>query len=114
MSEFYPGQRVLCIDGKFHPTVWEWVNEVPIEGEIYTVERVRAIGRDNVTGKFGPALALIEISGRLPGCRSEVCWVIRRFAPVDVVDGTAAGEEKQGQPPAQECLAPAQQSLSLG
>jgi hypothetical protein len=105
MSEFYPGQRVLCIDGKFHPTVWDWVNEVPIEGEIYTVERVRAKGRDNVTGKFGPSLALKEISGRLPGCKSEVCWVVRRFTPVDVEDSASADREKQIEPTAERCLA---------
>ncbi len=104
MSEFYPGQRVLCIDGKFHPTVWDWVNQVPIEGEIYTVERVRAKGRDNVTGKLGPSLALKEISGRLPGCKSEVCWVVRRFAPVDVQNGATTSEEKQSEPGVERCL----------
>ncbi len=105
MSEFYPGQRVLCIDGQFHPAVWDWVNEVPIEGEVYTVERVRARGRDHVTGKFGPSLALKEISGRLPGCKSEVCWVVRRFAPVDVADSASADREKQVEPTSEKCLA---------
>ena len=107
MIKFYPGQRVLCIDGNFHPSAWDWVNEVPIEGEIYTVERGRAKGRDNVTGKIGPSLALKEISGRLPGGESGVCWVVRRFAPIDIQDRAATDRDKQAEPKAVRCLASA-------
>lgn len=95
MSEFCPGQRVLCIDGKFHPLVWEYVNEVPLEGEVYTVRSIRLGGRDNVTGQPGPALALEEISGRLPGCKRECCWIVRRFAPLDVADTNSAMKKKR-------------------
>jgi hypothetical protein len=84
MSSFFPGQRVLCIDGKFPPSVWDWVNEVPLEGEVYTVAWIRARGHDKVTGKIGPALALKEVSGTLPGVKSVVCWCIWRFAPLDL------------------------------
>jgi hypothetical protein len=94
MSEFSPGQRVLCIDGKFHPSVWEYVNEVPIEGHVYQVRFVRS-GPEKMTGKMGPALALEEISGRLPGCADEVCWIVRRFVPVDIQDTTTATREKR-------------------
>ena len=95
MSEFYPGQRVLCIDGKFHPSVWEYVDEVPIEGEVYTVRRIRLGGCDNVTGKPGPAIALEEISGSLPGCNNEVCWIVRRFVPLDIEESASAGKKKK-------------------
>lgn len=84
MSCFFPGQRVICIDGKFHPSAWDWVDEMPVEGEVYTVAWVRPVGRDSVTGHLGPALALREISGRLPGVDDEVCWCFRRFAPLDL------------------------------
>ena len=97
MSEFCPGQRVLCIDGKFHPSVWEYVNEVPIEGEVYTVRFIRN-GPESITGKYGPALALEEIPGRLPGCKSEVCWIVRRFVPLDVQENAAADRRKQRRP----------------
>lgn len=97
MHEFHPGQRVICIDGQFHPSVWEFVNEVPIEGEIYTVRFVRN-GPETITGKFGPALALEEISGRLPGCRNEVCWIVRRFAPLDLQDAATAARKKKSRP----------------
>lgn len=85
MSEFCPGQRVLCIDGKFHPSVWEYVNEVPLEGEVYTIRFIRN-GPETITGIYGPALALEEISGRLSTSKNEVCWIVRRFVPLDVQD----------------------------
>ena len=94
MSKFCPGQRVLCIDGKFHPSVWEFVNEVPIEGEVYTVRFVRN-GPETITGKYGPALALEEISGRLPGCNNEVCWIVRRFVPLDVAETNSIAKKKK-------------------
>jgi hypothetical protein len=106
MSCFFPGQRVICIDGKFHPSVWEYVNDVPIEGEIYTVRSVRLGGRDNVTGKIGPAICLKEISGRLPGVNSEVAWIVRRFAPVDLQDSTSATRKKKSRPKRKAAPAP--------
>lgn len=94
MSNFSAGQRVICIDGHFHASVWEYVDEVPLEGEVYTVRFVRN-GPDSVTGKLGPALALEEIPGSLPSCRHhQVCWVARRFVPLDNA-GTAAAREKK-------------------
>ena len=95
MSEFCPGQRVLCIDGKFHPSVWEYVNEVPMEGEVYTIDWIRPNGRDNVTGKIGPALALKEVPGTLPGIKCVVCWCAWRFAPLDVADTNSAVKKKR-------------------
>jgi len=95
MNDFYPGQRVLCIDGKFHPSVWEYVNEVPIEGEVYTVAWIREGGRNNVTGRIGPALALKEVCGSLPGVRGEVCWIVERFAPLDIKETSTASRKKK-------------------
>ena len=94
MSEFCPGQRVLCIDGKFHPSVWEFVNQVPIEGEVYTIRFIRN-GPETITGKYGPALALEEIPGRLPGCKNEVCWIVRRFAPLDIEETTSVAKKRR-------------------
>jgi hypothetical protein len=98
MSDFYPGQRVLCIDGKFHASVWEYVNAVPLEGEIYTVERIRPRARDNVTGQFGPGLMLKEIPGSLPGSSKVISWCIWRFAPLDVHVTATATRRRQGRP----------------
>ena len=105
MSEFCPGQRVLCIDGKFHPSVWDWVNEVPLEGEVYTVAWIRARGHDKVTGKIGPALALKEVSGTLPGVKSVVCWCIWRFAPLDIQQTATVTREKKARPTRKKAVA---------
>jgi hypothetical protein len=95
MSDFYPGQRVLCIDGKLAADVWEWTNQVPLEGEVYTVAWIREGGRNNVTGRIGPALALKEVCGSLPGVRGEVCWIVERFAPLDIKETSAASRKKK-------------------
>jgi hypothetical protein len=92
MTDFFPGQRVVCIDGNFHPTVWEWVNEVPIEGSIYTVRRVMAHNRHAVTGKVGPGVSLVEIPGRI-GRGREVFWVMERFRPLDLEDFSSAAKK---------------------
>ena len=52
-------------------------------------------GPEKITRKMGPALSLEEISGRLPGCADEVCWIVRRFVPVDLQDTAAATREKR-------------------
>ena len=98
MNGFYPGQRVLCIDGKFHSSVWEYVNAVPLEGEIYTVERIRPCARDNVTGQVGPGLILREIPGSLPGSSKVISWCIWRFAPLDVHETATATRRKKTRP----------------
>ncbi len=53
---------------------------MPIEGEVYTVDWIRKNGRDNVTGKIGPALALKEVPGTLPGIKSVGLARTRRDA----------------------------------
>lgn len=109
MTSFIPGQRVVCIDGRFHPSVWEYVDAVPLEGEIYTVTKIRHGGRDNVTGKIGPAVALKEICGSLPGCQGEVCWLVRRFAPLDLRQTTTAENKKTRQRQKKKVISPARQ-----
>lgn len=96
MSDFCAGQRVLCIDGKFHPLVWEFVNEVPLDGQIYTVRTIRFHTRHQITGAPGPGLALMEIPGRLPGSGKEVSWDIARFKPLEEYDTATVGKPSRG------------------
>ena len=96
MSTFCPGQRVLCIDGKFHPLVWDFVNEVPLDGQIYTVRAIRFHTRHQITGVPGPGLALMEIPGRLPGSGKEVSWDIARFKPLEEHDTVTVGKRPRG------------------
>jgi len=39
--------------------------------------------------------ALEEISGRLPGCNNEVCWIVRRFVPLDVAETNSIAKKKK-------------------
>ncbi len=96
MSTFCPGQRVLCIDGKFHPLVWEFVNEVPLDGRIYTVRAIRFHTRHQITGVPGPGLAFMEIPGRLPGSGKEVSWDTARFKPLEEHDKVTVGKRSRG------------------
>ncbi len=53
MSE--KGIRVLCIDGKFDPKVFEYCTNVPVEGEHYTLR----YSRKEPNGRLG--YLLVEI-----------------------------------------------------
>jgi len=60
------------------------------------VAGIREGGRNNVTGKIGTALALKEVCGSLPGVRGEVCWIVERFAPLDIKKTSTASRKKKG------------------
>ena len=79
---FYVGQRVVCINGRFHPLVWEWADHVPVEGDVYTVRSVRT-GTCPVDESYGPAIWLEELLNPRTGFWSEVCFSTWRFAPLE-------------------------------
>ncbi len=85
MNDFYPGQRVLCINGKFAPDVWEWTDRVPIEGEIYTVGAVTRCPH-RLTGEVGTGLRLIEVETTMQNTMNarRLYWDVVRFVPLDV------------------------------
>jgi hypothetical protein len=79
---FQVGQKVVCINGRFPPLVWEWADHVPIEGEIYTVRGVRN-GTCPVDGSYGPSLLLEELVNPKAISWSEVAFSTWRFAPLE-------------------------------
>jgi hypothetical protein len=84
MSALYPGQRVICIDGKFAPDVWEWAAAIPRESEIYTIQRVYN-GMNRITDRTEPGVDLVEVDTLLPGSlKGRLGWYAGRFAPVDL------------------------------
>jgi hypothetical protein len=96
MSTFFPGQRVLCIDGKFASDVWEWTNQVPIEGEVYTVSEVVHYPH-RLTGQHGGGLRLVEIDTTVAGSRNtpRLNWDTARFVPLDIKESTFASAKKK-------------------
>ena len=96
MRNFYPGQRVLCINGRFAPDVSEWTNRVPIEGEIYTVSAVVRCPH-RLTGEYGGGLRLVEIDTEMPGANNvpRMNWDVARFAPLDVAETNSVAKKKK-------------------
>jgi hypothetical protein len=79
---FGVGTRVVCIDGKFDPFVWEFVDEVPVEGGIYTISGMCFESNCWETGNVAPGFFFEEIPEGLPGFESRVCWEAQRFDPI--------------------------------
>jgi hypothetical protein len=96
MNDFYPGQRVICLNGRFSPDVWEWTNQVPVEGEIYTVSAVVRCPH-RLTGEYGAGLRLLEVDTVMPGSTDapRLNWDIARFAPLDVAETNSVAKKKK-------------------
>lgn len=104
MSEFYPGQRVRCIDGKFNPFVWEYVDEVPAEGGIYTIREICFEAHGREAGNVAPGFFFEEIPEGLPGSEGRICWEAQRFDPIEDADearkrSAKATRSKRGKKP---------------
>ena len=79
---FGVGTRVLCIDGKLDPFVWEFVDEVPVEGVIYTISGMCFEANGWESGNVAPGFFFEEIPEGLAGLESRVCWEAQRFDPI--------------------------------
>lgn len=72
-----PGTLVICVDDRFPPQVWEWCNEVPRRGDLYTVKQICGT-LHGVTNAFGIGLVLNELNN--PGKHGgQVSFDIKRF-----------------------------------
>jgi len=86
MSVFSPCQRVRCIDGRFDPFVWEYVDEVPVEGGVYTIREICFGAHGRETGNVAPGFFFEEIPEGLPGFEGRICWEAQRFDPIEGAD----------------------------
>jgi len=39
-DQYHVGQRVVCINDKYHPYICEWCNAFPRKGQVYTIRRI--------------------------------------------------------------------------
>ena len=76
------GDRVRCIDANFERWVWEYVDEVPVEGGIYTISGMCFEANGWETGNVAPGFFFEEIPEGLPGFESRLCWEAQRFDPI--------------------------------
>ncbi len=101
---FEKGQKVVCINDDFSPTIRRLYRQLPVKDEIYTVRDVR-IGRVRVTSGKGGAndisyLVLLEelVNPEDPymkeGAGEEMGFRSDRFAPLEEIEETAYAEEE--------------------
>jgi len=57
---FYPGQKVICINDRFHRSIHDWGDQFPVSGHVYTVRNVVNC-REALTNLVGPGLLLEEL-----------------------------------------------------
>lgn len=79
---FYVGQRVVCIDDTFDPSIVEWADHLPRAGEVYTV-RSCTDAPDHATGVPGPSFKLLEVENPRTEQGGEVTFSTERFEPID-------------------------------
>ena len=88
--DWYVGQRVVCVNGKFPAHFYEWGDFVPVEGETYTIRWMGELP-SGVTGILGLGFLLEEIVNPSFGRDCEVAFHSSRFNPL-CGEGTEAGE----------------------
>lgn len=85
---FIPGQQVICINDRYHPSICEWGAEYPKRGRVYTVKKVGNC-KEAITNLLGPGLLLEELKN--PGDRLRFSdW---RFKPYDEAESERATAE---------------------
>ena len=91
MPNFYTGQRIVCIDDGFHPSVFNWGTTVPTIGHCYTIRKLVPNGQHPLDGHRGLGFHLTEIVNPSP----ELCFAEWRFAPLDELADEAVEENEK-------------------
>jgi len=78
---WYVGQRIVCVEGRFHKGVCEWCFSVPVTGHQYTIRRIQ-FGRDAYTDETGLGFLLEEIVNPRKPDGGESGFFSDRFRPL--------------------------------
>ena len=82
---FRPGQKVVCVDGRFPLGIEKFYPQVPKEGNTYTIRNV--VPGISFRGEHGEVAAyLVEIAGPLNSHGIERGFNVERFAPLDEIE----------------------------
>ena len=79
---FYIGQKVRCINDRFHPSIADWADHIPVAGEVYTVRDIGS-GTHAVTHLPGYGILLAELPNPVAANGHEVHFIESRFVPVE-------------------------------
>lgn len=91
---FETGEKVVCVDDKFHPEIAFMFTALPVKGVTYTVRDCEPGRQQWVTNQKGwdsvdMKVLLVELvnpvdPSTVKGCPSELGFAARRFVPRDV------------------------------
>jgi len=94
VAEFEVGQRVVCIDGRFHHSVYEWGDHVPVIGMCYTVRGLVPNGCP-LDNSRSLGLHLVEIVNPPTSNGGELNFSARRFAPLELEESEEGQAEEE-------------------
>jgi hypothetical protein len=81
---WYIGQKIECINSIFHPSVYDWGPEIPIEGKVYVIEDIDMAPHFK-TRKPGVGFHLV-------GVANKTWFSAWRFIPLDNAELVDSGE----------------------
>jgi hypothetical protein len=95
------GDKVVCINDKWEPWVFDTYNQLPKKGEIYTIRALRP-GRPNLDGGAAVLTLLLEELHNDPDFShvggDELGFKASRFAPLESQRGRQAMQQKVVKP----------------
>src|SRR5665213_2753868 len=75
---WFVGQNVVCIDGRFPGYIWEWCDAVPVAGLLYTIRR-EIFSRNHSSGVMCLSFHLEEIINPEVAGIGEAAFHFARF-----------------------------------
>ena len=104
---FEPGEKVVCVDDRFHPEIAFLYTALPEKGRVYTVRecepgRAKWMSAQKGWDSVDMKVLLVELLNPVDpsttkGCPSELGFAARRFAPLDSLTTYDEEEEKVGE-----------------
>lgn len=102
---FEVGEKVVCVDDRFHPEIAFLYTALPEKGKVYTVRECEPgrskwmseqKGWDSVDMKVLLSELLNPVDpSTLKGCPSELGFAARRFAPLDSLENLESEEVEE-------------------
>jgi len=85
------GTKVVCMNGRFNRGIWDWGDQLPKEGGIYTICKALSC-RDIYTGKGDIGLQFEELQNH----GDRLAFSAWRFKPLDTEGGAVIVTDAQG------------------
>ncbi len=99
---FEQGEKVVCVDDRFHPEIAFLYAALPEKGQIYTVRecepgRAKWVSAQKGWDSVEMKVLLVELTNpvdpsTVKGCPSELGFAARRFAPLEAIENLEVAE----------------------